>query len=140
MEVRSRVIDIQGRALDTTPPTARSYPAAGAAGVSPDVVVKAFFSKPVEGVDPSTFILTDDSGAAVPGFVDQIGDGTWGFFPHQVFLSPKRTYTAHLRAGICDLHHNCTRRELTWSFTTGETAGEGTGDTRAAVGFPASGT
>jgi hypothetical protein len=137
MEVRSRVIDIRGGAVDGAPPIARTYPPAGAAGVSPDVVVKAFFSEPVDGVDPGTFSLVDGAGAPVPGFVDQIGDGTWAFFPHQVFLAPKQTYTARLAAGIRDLHGNRTRRELTWSFTTGETAGEGTGDTRAAVGFPA---
>ncbi|MEA2600330.1 MAG: hypothetical protein QOF89_1322 [Acidobacteriota bacterium] len=138
MEVRSRVIDIQGGAVDTAPPTARTYPPAGAAGVSPDVVVKAFFSEPIAGVDPATFTLTDAKGTPVPGFVDQIGDGAWGFFPHQVFLATNQTYTAHLASGLCDLHNNCTRRDLTWTFTTGETAGEGTGDTRVAMGFPAS--
>ena len=137
MEVRSRVIDVQGGAMDTTAPTARTYPPAGATGVSPDLVVKAFFSEPVAGIDPATFTLTDSKGAPVPGFVDQIGDGAWGFFPHQVFLAAKETYTAHLKAGACDLHDNCTRRDLTWTFSTGETAGEGTGDTRIALGFPA---
>jgi hypothetical protein len=101
------------------------------------VVVKAFFSEPVAGVDPATFILLDSKGTPVPGFVDQIGDGTWAFFPHQVFLDANKTYTARLASGICDFHRNCTRRELTWTFTTGETAGEGTGDTRVAQGFPA---
>ena len=137
MEVRSQVIDVQAGAVDTAAPTARTYPPAGASGVSPDVVVKAFFSEPVAGVDPATFTLTDPKGAPVPGFVDQVGDGAWAFFPEQVFLAASQAYTAHLAAGICDLHHNCTRRELTWTFTTGATAGEGTGDTRVAFGFPA---
>jgi hypothetical protein len=137
MEVRSALIDVQGGAVDTAPPIARTYPPAGSTGVSPDVVVKAFFSEPVAGVDPSTFTLVDSKGTPVPGFVDQIGDGTWAFFPHQVFLAAHKTYTARLAAGICDLHHNCTRRELTWAFITGETVGEGTGDTRVAQGFPA---
>ncbi|HEX4960147.1 MAG TPA: Ig-like domain-containing protein [Thermoanaerobaculia bacterium] len=135
MAVRSQVIDLAGGALDAAPPAVGTYPPAGASGVSPDVVVKAFFSKPVQDLNPSTFTLTYASGAPVPGFVDQIGDGTWAFFPHRVFLAARQTYTARLAAGVCDFHGNCTRREVAWTFTTGETAGEGTGDTRVPLGF-----
>jgi hypothetical protein len=134
MEVRSRVIDIAGEAADPNPPAVRPYPAAGSSGVSTDVVVKAFFSKPVKDLTPSTFSLTEASGAPVPGFVDQIGDGTWAFFPHRVFLAAGKTYTARL-AGVCDLHENCTHREISWTFTTGQTAGEGAGDTNVLLGF-----
>jgi hypothetical protein len=137
MEVRSQVIDLLGGAADTAPPGARTYPPAGAKGVSPDVVVKAVFSEPIAGLDASTFTLTGESGEPVPGFVDAIGDGTWAFFPHKVFLEANRTYTARLAAGVCDLHGNCTRQQVSWSFTTGETPGEGVGDTRVPLGFPA---
>ncbi|HEX3554698.1 MAG TPA: Ig-like domain-containing protein [Thermoanaerobaculia bacterium] len=135
MAVRTRVIDVAGGTVPSEPPAVRTYPPAGAAGVSPDVVVKASFSAPVKDLSPATFTLTDGAGAPVPGFVDQIGDGTWAFFPHQVFLAANKTYTARLAAGVCDLHGNCTRREVAWTFTTGETAGEGTGDTRVPLGF-----
>jgi len=137
MEVRSRVIDLQGGAADAAPPDVRTYPPDGARGVSPDVVVKAVFTEPVAGVDPSTFTLTGEGGEPVAGFVDAIGDGTWALFPHNVFLEAGRKYTARLAAGICDLHGNCTRREVSWSFVTGETAGEGVGDTGVPLGFPA---
>jgi hypothetical protein len=137
MEVRSVVIDVRGGAVDTAPPAARSYPGDGLQGIARDVVPKAFFSEPVTGIDASTFTLTDDAGNPVPAFVDAVGDGAWALFPHQVFLEPRRTYTARVSAGICDLHGNCTRREVAWRFTTGENAGEGTGDTRVPIGFPA---
>jgi hypothetical protein len=91
----------------------------------------------VTGVDAGSFTLTDNAGSPVPAFVDAVGDGAWALFPHQVFLEPHRTYTARVAAGVCDLHRNCTRRETAWRFTTGENAGEGTGDTRVPIGFPA---
>src|SRR6185312_11396764 len=135
MEVRSQIIEIEGGAVDSAPPAVRTYPAAGSSGVSTDVVVKAFFSKPVKSLTPSTFTLTDASGAPVPGFVDQVGDGTWAFFPHRVFLAAGKPYTARLSAGVCDLQDHCTHREVVWSFTIGQTAGEGAGDTRVPLGF-----
>ena len=64
-----------------------------------DAVVKAFFSKPVRGVDRSSFTLVDSRGRKVPASVDQIGDGTWALFPDRVFLSGGETYTARLAAG-----------------------------------------
>ncbi|HKI04372.1 MAG TPA: Ig-like domain-containing protein [Thermoanaerobaculia bacterium] len=137
MEVRSRLIDIRGGAVDRTPPAVRSWPAAGTAGVSPGVVVKAVFSEPVAGVDAATFTLTDEAGAPVPGFVDQIGDGTWALFPHQVFLAAGKTYTARLAPGVCDLRGNCDRGGAVWSFSVGGAAGEDGGDTSVPLGFPA---
>jgi hypothetical protein len=86
-------------------------------------------------VDPTSFTLTDESGARVPAFVDQIGDGTWGLFPHQVFLAGGKTYTARLAAGICDFHRNCTQRETVWRFTVTGERGKGSGDTSVPPGF-----
>jgi len=137
MEVRSRVVELLGGAVDTTPPGVRTYPPAGTRGVAPDVVVKAVFTEPVAGLDASTFTLEDDGGKTVPAFVDAIGDGTWGLFPHGVFLEPNRKYTARVAAGVCDLAGNCTHGDVAWSFTTGEKAGEGAGDTGVPLGFPA---
>ncbi len=135
MEVRNWVIDIQGGALDRTPPAVHTYPAPGAADVYQDAVVKAFFSEPVAGVDVESFTLADETGARVPAFVDQIGDGTWALFPHRVFLAGGRTYTARLAAGICDFHHNCTREETAWTFTVAKERGQGSGDTSVPLGF-----
>ncbi|HTQ11588.1 MAG TPA: Ig-like domain-containing protein [Fimbriimonadaceae bacterium] len=135
MEVRNWVIDVQGGVIDRTPPAVQTYPAAGASEVYQDAVVKAFFSEPVRGLDNRSFTLTDESGALVPAFVDQIGDGTWGLFPHQVFLAGGKTYTAHLAAGICDFHRNCTSHETVWSFKVAATRGQGRGDTSVPLGF-----
>ena len=135
MEVRSSVIDVQGGTVDATPPAASTYPVPGAKDVYQDAVVKAFFSEPVTGVDTGSFTLTDESGARVPAFVDQIGDGTWALFPHPVFLAAGKTYTARLATGICDFHRNCTRQETVWRFTIAAQRGQGSGDTSVPIGF-----
>jgi Big-like domain-containing protein len=140
MEVRNWVIDVQGGAPATDPPAVRTYPVAGASEVYQDVVVKASFSAPVQGMNPESFTLTDERGARVPAFVDQIGDGTWALFPHQVFLAGGKTYTARLAAGICDFNRNCTKKELAWSFTTAAQRGQGKGDTSVPLGFVSPGT
>jgi hypothetical protein len=135
MEVRNWVIDVAGGEVNKAAPAVATYPPAGAPNVYRDVVVKAFFSEPVTGVDEQSFTLTDASGAPVPAFVDQIGDGTWALFPHTVFSRPGATYTARLAAGICDAHHNCTRRETVWSFTISSDPAGGRGDTALPEGF-----
>jgi hypothetical protein len=94
----------------------------------------------VTGVDERSFTLSDESGAPVPAFVDQIGGGAWALFPHAVFSRPGKTYTARLATGICDFHHNCTDREAT-CFTISADHDGGSGDTGLPEGFrlPASG-
>jgi len=128
MKVTNWVIPITGTP-DATPPTATTYPRAGADNVYEDVVVKVFFSEPVTGVDATTLTLTDAHGTAVPASVDQIGDATWGLFPHQVFLKRGETYTARVAAAVCDFARNCLAQELTWHFTITGTPGGGQGDT-----------
>src|SRR2546427_1988224 len=128
MRVKNWVITINGTA-DTTPPTATTYPAAEATNVYEDVVVKVFFSEPVTGVDATTFTLVDANGLTVPARVDQIGNYTWGLFPHQVILKQGETYTARVAAPVCDLADNCTTHELTWRFTITTTPNGGQGDT-----------
>lgn len=134
---RSWVIDVQGGA-EAPPPSVHTYPAAGATGVYRDVVVKAFFSQPVQGVDAGRFTLTDQKGAPVPAFVDAIGDGTWGLFPHQVFLEAGKTYTARLAAGVCDFHgKSCSTSATVWKFQVAATDDQAHGDTSVQLGFPA---
>jgi len=137
MEVVSRVVRLGARP-DRRAPTVTSYPSPGAREAYRDTVVKAAFSEPVTGVDASTFTLTDGQGLTVPAFVDAIGPGVWGLFPHDVYLQPGRTYTARLRGGgaICDAAGNCLQRALSWSFRITETADGGEGDTRSPSDFP----
>jgi hypothetical protein len=104
-----------------------------------DVVVKVHFSEPITGLDPSTFTLVDSRGLSVPVFVDQIGDGTWALFPHDVFLASRTTYTAQVSAPVCDLNGNCTSNPIVWNFTTARTSADATGDTSVPLGFPAGG-
>ena len=133
MRVVNWVIPLTGTP-DTTPPTATPYPRAEATEVYDDVVVKVFFSEPVRGVDATTLTLTDAQGTGVPASVAQIGDYTWGLFPHQVFLTRGATYTARVAAEVCDFAHNCLAQALTWRFTITSTPGGGQGDTSVPLG------
>ena len=133
MEVRSwsiHVSESSARNISTS-----IYPAPGAVDVYRDVVVKATFSEPVTGVDPTTFTLRDSRGRLVPASVDQIGDGTWALFPHQVFLASNERYSVRVEAGICGIDGNCLRRPRSWRFTTVAEDAIGQGDTRVPVGF-----
>ncbi len=136
MTFRTFVIDVAGATPDKTAPKVGMYPLPGAAQVYQDAVVKVFFSKPVSGVDRGSFTLVDSHGATVPGMVDQVGEGAWGFFPQQIILNAGEKYTAKLKAGICDQAHNCTTKETVWSFTVAKDANHGSGDTTIPIGFP----
>jgi hypothetical protein len=133
MIVRDLVISIGGGAKERAAPRIATYPAPGANEVYQDAVVKVFFSEPVQHVD--SFTLSDFQGTQVPASIDQIGDGTWGLFPHKVLLTGGETYTARLKAGVCDLFGKCTRRDLVWRFTVSKEFGHGAGDTTIPMGF-----
>ena len=96
---------------------------------------KVTFSEPVTKVDGSTFTLTDAAGQRVPASVHQIGEGTWGLFPHRVFLTAGETYTARVAPGVCRYTGPCTTNALTWSFTVAAKRGTGRGDTTIPAGF-----
>jgi hypothetical protein len=136
MAVRNWVIRVNGaRQAPAAPPVATVYPQPGGVDVFPDVVVKAAFSEPVTNVNTGTFTLSDAAGARVPASVHQIGDGTWGLFPEQVFLKAGATYTAHLAAGICGDAGNCTTRGVAWSYRVASQREAGAGDTTIPLGF-----
>jgi hypothetical protein len=137
MEVRNWVIQVgAGTSTADGPAVSKMYPAPDAPDVYRDVVVKATFSEPVTGLDATTFTLHDSKGALVPAAVDQIGDGTWGLFPHQVFLNPHETYSARISGRICGFDGRCTAITREWRFTTAVDKGTGQGDTRVPIGFP----
>jgi hypothetical protein len=50
-------------------------------------------------------------------------------------LKEGETYTARLKAGICDFSGNCTVRDLVWKFTVSKEPEEATGDTTIPMGF-----
>ena len=126
--------DPAARRCPPSPPTATPSPGADATDVYEDVVVKVGFSAPVTGLDATTWTLTDAQGTAVPASVAQIGEATWGLFPHQVVLRRGETYTARVAAAVCDFAKNCLRQALTWRFTITPTPGGGQGDTRMPLG------
>jgi Bacterial Ig-like domain len=135
MIVRDFVIAVDGAPEERTPLRVAGYPAAGAAQVYQDAVVKVFFSRPVQDVNTRNFTLTDSHGAQVPASVEQIGDGTWGLFPNQIRLHGGETYTARLRSGVCDASGSCTRQDLVWRFTVAKDDEQGRGDTSIPMGF-----
>lgn len=129
MVVRNWVMTVEGMPADRRPLQTATYPAADAASVYQNAVVKVFFSKPVTGVDTRNFTLTDSHGVAVPAWVDQVGAGAWGLFPNQVILKGGESYTARLKAGVCDSIGNCTKQDLVWRFAVAKEAEQGSGDT-----------
>lgn len=140
MEVRTWLIDVGEGA--TTAKEAKAgelrvstYPHANAANVYRDVVVKATFSTPVTNLDVHAFTLHDRTGALVPASIDQIGDGTWGLFPHRVFLEAGAAYTARLSGRVCDPSGRCTVVTRSWTFTIAAEDGAAQGDTRVPIGF-----
>jgi len=136
--VRNWVIRVDGRTENTDPaPVVDVYPRPGAADVFQDAVPKASFSEPVRNMNRGTFTLVDAAGARVPGSVHQIGDGTWGLFPDQVFLKGGAIYTARVAAGVCGYAGNCTTKDLIWRFTVTSQRGGGAGDTTIPMGFAA---
>lgn len=133
VEVKSWVINLT---TDNVAPSVTSvYPANGASNVYSNFVAKVTFNEPVTGINNGTFTLVDSNGLAVPAFVDQIGDGTWGLFAHDIFLRTGSTYTARLAAGICDFSNNCSSAPVSWSFQTATSVTGGAGDTSVPLGF-----
>jgi len=135
MVVRNWVIAVDGAPADKTSLRLAVYPAAGTQNAYQDTVVKAFFSRPVRGVDTRSFTLTDSAGKQIPAWVDQVGDGTWGLFPDPVLLKPGESYSAHLKAGVCDLSGQCTKQDTVWRFTVSKEPSQAAGDTSIPVGF-----
>lgn len=137
MAVRNFTIALNGAPAETGAPKVGVYPLPGATRAHLDTVPKVFFSRPVTGVDAKTFTVTDASGAVLPAWVDQIGDGVWGLFANQVLYKPGATYTAHLAAGICDaaVPTNCTQDGAEWSFTIAADSDSSRGNSGVPMGF-----
>jgi hypothetical protein len=133
MEVRNWLIRLDGSRRSGL--SVAIYPAADAENVYRDAVVKATFSEPVTGVDATTFTLRDSGGAIVPASVDQIGDGTWALFPHQVFLKPNERYRVRIEGRVCGFDGTCLQAPRSWRFRTVAEDGTGRGDTRVPIGF-----
>jgi len=135
MEVVSRVMTLPTHP-DRRAPTVTPYPVPGHRSAYADTVPKVTFSEPVSGVDAGSFTLLDERGLTVPAFVDQIGPGTWGLFPHRVLLDAGARYTVQLKGDVCDAAGNCLAEPLVWSFRVAETPSTATGNTAFPYDFP----
>jgi hypothetical protein len=139
MEVRNWLIRVNESGRGPGDVSVSIYPPPDAMNVYRDVVVKATFSEPVVGVDATTFMLHDSRGDVVPASVDQIGDGTWALFPHQVFLKANERYSVRIDGRICGLDSgeagNCMRQPRAWRFATVAEDAAGEGDTSIPAGF-----
>ena len=135
MIVRSWTIAVAGGAAPKAAPRVHTYPTADASRAYIDAVPKVSFSAPVQGIDRNNFTLTDSRGTTVPAWVDQIGDATWGLFPDGIKLTPGETYTARLKAGVCDTSKQCTTDDVVWKFTVTHDPEQAEGDTSVPVGF-----
>lgn len=115
--------DVQ-RLADTTPPTVNSTsPANGAASVSLNGVITAFFSEPMapSTLNATTFLLSDQLNNAVAGVVtvDQL-HGSAIFTPSSALIA-SRVYTATITTGVQDEAGNNLAANYSWTFTTGST-------------------
>ncbi len=106
---------------DTTAPTVTSRsPAIDATGVSGTANATATFSEAVQGVDATTFTLTDPAGAVVPAVVSRNGTtNQWILNPNPT-LTPGTRYTVTLTGGATAIRDAAGNplTTLGWSFTT----------------------
>jgi hypothetical protein len=137
MAVRNFTITMDGAPAVAAPPRVGVYPLPGARSAHLDTVPKVLFSRPVTGVNATTFTVTDSTGAVLPAWVDPIGDGVWGLFANQIQYTPGATYTAHLAAGICDAAAptSCTQDGAEWTFTIAADGDSSHGDSSVPAGF-----
>jgi hypothetical protein len=132
-DVLVAVSDASGQTAD--PPKMHVYPAPNVERAYEDTVVKVSFSRPIRSLGPDAFTLTDSDGQPVPARVDAIGPATWGLFPDAIHLRLGATYTAHVKAGVCDVLDACTKEDFAWRFTIAKRENEGRGDTSIPRGF-----
>jgi hypothetical protein len=105
--------------VPTTPPTVTATtPAAGATGSASTTAVSATFSR---AVDPGSlaFILTDASGAQVPGSAGYDAGSQTATFTPATQLPFGTTFTASVQAA--DVWGHGMASPSTWTFTTGAT-------------------
>src|ERR1700682_4125837 len=109
-----------------TPPTVVSVePPDGSAGVCPNTIVTATFSKAMNPatINDTTFLLTTGTPpVAVGGAVTYDATSkTATFTPSSALAIPTVTYTATITTGATDTFGNALASDFVWTFTTGTT-------------------
>src|SRR6202140_4260149 len=110
----------------TTPPTVTSVePPNGSAGVCPNAMVTASFSKAMNPatINATTFTLTTGTPpVAVGGVVTYDAPSkTATFTPSSTLAIPTVLYTATITTGATDTFGNALASDFVWTFTTGTT-------------------
>src|SRR6202163_2173875 len=107
------------------PPTVISVePPNGSAGVCPNTIVTATFSKAMNPatINDTTFLLAGPGATAVAGVVTyDIPSKTATFTPSSALAIPTVTYTATITTGATDTFGNALASDFVWTFTTGTT-------------------
>jgi hypothetical protein len=122
-----------GTLSDKTPPTLSSVsPITGATGVNIGTTVAVTFSETMNPgtISSTNFVLRDGSNTIVPcGLVYNAGTNTATLSPDSS-LSSLTAYTATIKGGtggVADLAGNSLPADISWTFTTAATLGEGPG-------------
>src|ERR1700730_14711723 len=109
----------------TTPPTVTSVePPNGSAGVCPNTIVTATFSKAMNPatINTTTFTLTSGSPAvAVGGVVTYDAPSKTATFTPNSTLALLTLYTATITTAAKDTFGNALASDFVWTFTTGST-------------------
>jgi Ice-binding-like/Bacterial Ig-like domain len=109
----------------TTPPTVISVePPNGSAGVCPNTIVTATFSKAMNPatINDTTFLLAGPGTTAVAGVVTyDAPSNTATFTPSSALAIPTVLYTATITTGAKDTFGNALASDFVWTFTTGTT-------------------
>ena len=108
-----------------TPPTVISVePPNGSAGVCPNTIVTATFSKAMNPatINDTTFLLAGPGTTAVAGVVTyDAPSNTATFTPSSALAIPTVLYTATITTGATDTFGNALASDFVWTFTTGTT-------------------
>jgi hypothetical protein len=108
-----------------TPPTVISVePPNGSAGVCPNTIVTATFSKAMNPatINNTTFLLAGPGTTAVGGVVTYDAPSkTATFTPSSTLAIPDILYTATITTGATDTFGNVLASDFVWTFTTGTT-------------------
>ena len=127
-----------GSGPDSSAPTVTlESPASGASSVSTTAAVNATFSK---AMDPSTltlttFTLTGPGPTSIAGKITYYATNRIATFTPESALATSTLYTATVTTGAQDLEGNAVATSVSWSFTTGSTAGLSAINLGAGSGF-----
>ena len=108
----------------TTPPTVISVePPNGSAGVCPNTIVTATFSKAMNPatINDTTFLLAGPGTTAVAGVVTYDAPSKTATFTPSSTLALSTLYTATITTGATDTFGNTLASDFVWTFTTGTT-------------------